>query len=170
MTILAAILVTLGCLLGVLLTLITLPGTWVMLLLALACWAWRPELFTWHPLVAALVLAILAEVAEFLGSAVGASRAGGTRSGVIGAVGGAFIGLILGSIFLPIPIVGSIVGAVVGAGLGAGAGERTLGKQTWHASWTIGVGAARGRLIAIIVKTAFAGAMAIVLVTAAFWP
>ena len=57
---------------GIVLTLLTLPGTWLMLLVALLCQLWRPEQFSWWTLGLALLLAVIAEIIEFFASAVGA--------------------------------------------------------------------------------------------------
>lgn len=168
MTIVAGVIVTIGALLGVLLTLLTLPGTWLMLLAAVACWAWRPELYGWGTIAVVAGLAVLGEILETAWSAVGARRSGGGWRSAVGGVVGALLGAIGGTILLPVPIVGTIVGAVLGAGLGAGLAERTAEGREWQDAYRVGVGAARGRLVSIIVKTGVAGAMASILIVAAF--
>lgn len=153
---------------GVLLTLFTLPGVWMTLLVALLCqWMWgEPRLFDWWTIGAMAGLALLAEVLEAASSAVGASRSGGGKSGAFGSILGAIIGAIVGSFI--IPIVGTIVGAVLGAGLGAVAGERGIAGKTWADSYKVGKGAASARAFAILLKTVVAAVVGAVLTAAVF--
>ncbi|MEM9065417.1 MAG: DUF456 family protein [Planctomycetota bacterium] len=163
--------VAIAALLGVLLTFATLPGTWLMALIAGLLWWWRPDLFTLPSFIAALIVAALAEVAEFIGGSVGAGARGAGRAGVIGGLVGALVGAIAGTILLAfLPLIGTIIGAVIGAGVGAGIGERGAAGRSWAESAKIGVGAASGRLISVFVKGAFAIVMALILVIAAFVP
>ncbi|MEM1330780.1 MAG: DUF456 domain-containing protein [Planctomycetota bacterium] len=168
MTVLAAVLVSLASLVGVLLTLLTLPGTWAMLLVAMLAWAWRPELYHWGWIAGAGVLAAGAEVAEFLASAAGARKAGGSRSASVAAIIGALIGGLLGTVFIPVPLVGTITGAVAGAAMGAFAAERAVAGGTWRESYRVGQGAGVGRLWSVVIKTGFACGMAILLMLGAW--
>jgi len=165
----AAALVILGAIVGVVLTLVTLPGMWTMLLIALICKAWQPDLLSWWTLGIGAGLAISGELVEFFGSAAGSKHSGGTRAGAWGSVAGALLGAILGTIFLPVPIVGTIVGAVVGAGLGAGVAERGISRRTWGESWKSGHGAAVGRLASVVVKGALSAIVATLLCVDAVW-
>ncbi len=166
----AGSIVALAALVGVLLTAITLPGIWFMILVALAIDVlWRPDLLSWWTIGIAIGLALLSELVELVASAAGSKRAGGTRAGAWGSIGGSLIGLVLGSIFIPIPIVGSLIGAVVGAGVGAVIAERGFSERTWTESAKSGGGAAAGRLLSAIIKTAFAVVIAFMLVVDAFW-
>ena len=170
----AASIVTLFALLGVVLTAATLPGIWIMILAAAGCQAWlmlrQPpmQMFEWWTLGACLIIALVAEVVEIFASAVGAKKAGGTRRGAIGSVIGALGGALLGTVFIPIPILGTIAGAALGAGAGAIIAERHNGRKTWSEASTIGAGAAIGRLAATVAKVAFACIVATILCTAAF--
>lgn len=164
----AASIVALFSLVGTLLTLATLPGTWLMVFVAALCWWWRPELFTLPTFVAVLVLAALAEVAEFIGGSVGAGARGGGRAGVFGGLIGAIAGAVAGTVLIPVPILGTIAGAVIGAGVGAALGERGAAGRSWSDSARVGMGAATGRLVSVFVKGAFAAIMAGVLTFSAF--
>ncbi len=164
----ASIIVTLFALGGVLLVLLQLPGIWVALLAALGCQWWRGDLFSWWTLGAVALIAALAEIAEFAASAIGAAKAKGTKAGIWGAILGSLVGLVVGSFVIPVPILGSVIGAIVGAGLGAMAAERGVSKRTWKESATVGQGAAVGRLMSTVVKTAFACVAAGVLVVGAW--
>jgi len=165
---LAASILALSCLLGIALTALTLPGTWLMLAVALACKWWIPELLPWWVIALAAGLAALGEIVEFLAASVGASRAGGSRSAMVGAGVGGLAGALLGTFLIPVPIVGTILGAALGAGAGAIAAERGVARQGWKYSWRVGSGAARARLIAVLAKTSLACMEAFLLILATF--
>ena len=150
--------------------LIGLPGIWVMLFAALLCELFLPELYDWPLLISALILAGLAELAEFLASAAGSSKAGGSRSGMVGSIVGGVAGLIAGTALIPIPLVGSVIGGVAGAGLGAMIAERGHAGRTWRESYASGQGAAIGRVVSIFVKGGFSLVIATLLVVGAWTP
>lgn len=164
----AQIIVVLGALAGVVLTLLTLPGTWFAVLIALGCkvW-WQPAMFSWWTLGVVIALAFLGEVLEIAASALGAGRAGASKRGALGGIVGSILGAVVGSMVLLFPI-GTIVGAVVGAGLGAAIVERGSTDKTWKQSAKVGTGAAVGRLTATILKTILAAAIALILGIGAF--
>lgn len=165
----AASLVTLAAWFGALLTWVTLPGMWVALAAAAACWAWQPELFSWPTFAGAAALAVLGEVVEFFASAAGAGRAGGTRAGALGSLVGSVAGMVAGAIFLPfLPIIGAILTGIVGAGVGAALAERRWAKRTWDESLRSARGAATGRALSIVAKGAVAIALAAELTLAAW--
>ncbi|MAY75508.1 MAG: hypothetical protein CMJ31_12500 [Phycisphaerae bacterium] len=163
MTIVTGIIVILAAIVGVVLTFLTLPGIWIAVGVALVCQIITPGLFNWWTLGAALVVAILAEVAEFLASAVGSGASGGTRYGAIGSIVGSLVGLLLGSFLIPIPFLGSILGAIIGAGAGALIAEMGIAKRSFAESFQSGRGAATGRAVSIVVKGGFAIVAALVL-------
>jgi uncharacterized protein len=169
--ILAVLAMLLGAIAGVVLTALTLPGLWLTLIVAVGLQFifGDPALFSWWTLGVCLALAIAAEVIELVSSAAGATKSGGGRSGAWGALIGSFIGAILGT-FIPIPIVGTIAGAVIGAAAGAIMGERGIAGKTWTASLKVGAGAAKGRFLATIVKTAIAALIGLILVVAVAIP
>jgi uncharacterized protein YqgC (DUF456 family) len=149
-------------LLGWMINIVGLPGLWLMVaaygLYALAS-GWGIYV-GWASLIAMIVLALLAEVAEFGASAAGSKAAGGRMRGMIGGVIGAFVGGILFSIFLPIWPVSTIIGAVLGAFAGALVMEFT--DKEWEHAVRVGIGAAKGRLWAIAIKMLFGLAMFLV--------
>ncbi len=164
----ASILITLGALVGVVLTLVTLPGMWVAVLVASVCVLWRGDSMHWGFLLAGVGLAVLGEAVEFFASAAGATRAGGSRAGATGSVVGGLVGALVGTVVLPIPIVGTIVGAVVGAGVGAIVGERGHAQRPWKDSMRVGGGAAAGRLASVVLKGGIAAVLALVLIVGAW--
>jgi uncharacterized protein YqgC (DUF456 family) len=157
---------------GTLLTVLTLPGLWLTLLIALVLQlVYRPEpLLSWWTLGVCLGLAIIAEVIELVASAAGAAKSGGGRSGAWGSIIGSLIGALAGSFLIPVPIVGTIAGAVIGAAAGAITGERGIAGRTWRESFRIGRGAAKGRFFATVVKSGIAALIGAILTVAAFVP
>jgi uncharacterized protein len=170
MTLLFALLLIAVLLAGWALTLLSLPGNWLMVA-ATAVYAWfAPAVIGWKVVAAILVLAALGEVVELLSGAAGTARAGGSRRGaalaLAGSVAGAIVGLLVG---LPIPLAGSLVAALLFAGLGAMAGAM-LG-EVWAgrdlaASWRIGAAAFRGRLLGAAAKMLVGGLIVAIVIAA----
>lgn len=153
---------------GLLLTAATLPGTWLIALWSVIAAAIWPESFSWWVVAACVGLALAGEVVEFASSALGAGKFGASKSGMTAAVVGSIAGAIAGTVLIPIPVVGTLTGAVLGAGLGTGMAERGVMRRSWRESGSAAVGAAGGRLVAVIVKTALAGVMALATAADAF--
>lgn len=163
----AIALVLAAALVGVVLTAITLPGTWLTVVAALGVKLWQPELFPWWVLIVAIGLALVGEAVEFGASAVGAAKGGASRRGALGAMIGSLAGAILGSpIFFPI---GTILGAAIGAAVGAIIVERGSANKTWTDASKAGAGAAAGRLVATVAKTALAAGIALLVSIAVFF-
>jgi hypothetical protein len=152
---------------GVVLTLLTLPGPWLIVLAGAALKVWRPDEIGWWSLGLLVALGLFAEGVEFGASALGAAKGGATRRGAFGAIVGSFVGAVAGSFVLFFPV-GTIAGGVVGAAAGTVIMERGSAGKSWTDAAKSGGGAAVGRLVATIAKTAVAGAMAVVLAVAAF--
>lgn len=170
--VLATVTAAVVCLVCIALTLIGLPGTWMMALLALSTRLYAPELYSWWTIGGCLGLAVLAEISDFIAGAVGAGAEGASKRAGLAAIGGGLVGAIVGTPFLP-PI-GTIIGAVAGAGLSASLAEVTLRKPeeltlmaTAKRAARVGRGAALGRFIAVLVKTAIAVVVGVWLVVAA---
>ena len=123
MAIILALLLILILLACWLLTLLGLPGNWLMVA-ATAIYAHivpvsSPAALGWKVVVALLVLAAGGEIVELAAGAMGVARAGGSRRGAVLAMVGSIIGGILGVfIGVPVPLIGPIVAAVLFAGLG----------------------------------------------------
>lgn len=160
-----------------LLTIIGLPGTWLMLLCTglVAWWHWDAgasvydQMFGLPVLIAAAALATLGEIFEFFAGVFGSSVAGGSRRSAGGALVGTFVGGLVGTFFLPIPIVGALIGACAGAAIGAWGVEIYDGRPL-GVSVQSGVGAGVGRFLGTVAKLACGVAMWILLAIAAFWP
>ena len=123
-----ALLLVAACAVGWLLSLVALPGNWVVLGLA-AVFAWLfPENesgrgMTWLTVGALAVLAVIGEIVEFAAGEAGAAKQGASRRGVALSIVGAMVGSIAGlAIGTPIPVLGSFVMALLGGAAGAFAG------------------------------------------------
>jgi len=160
MQVLWAILLLAWSLAALVLTLVGLPGNWLIVVAAAAYAMWIPPdsrvAIGWPAVVLLLVLAALGELVESLAGVLGAATVGGTRRGaalaLAGSIVGGFVGLFVG---IPIPVVGSLIAAVLFAGLGALAGamlgERWAGRSL-KASWHVGKAAFGGRVVGTLVK------------------
>jgi|CXWL01.1.fsa_nt_gi uncharacterized protein YqgC (DUF456 family) len=164
-------LVCLGCGTGVVLSAVRLPGIWLMVGgAALLGWLTQWELVGLTALLWICGLAILAEVLEFLMSAMITRRAGGSRKAAWGALIGGFVGLLFLSI--PLPIIGSVIGALLGCFLGAAIGELSVRGSIKHGT-RVGVSAAIGFALGTATKVALAFLISIIAVTSvinANWP
>lgn len=162
----AAISLLLAALLGFVLTLLTLPGLWLPLLVALGFQWFEPTMFSWWTIGAAVLLGVAAEALEFVATAAGAAKAGGTKRSAAGAILGTIAGALVGSVLLIFPV-GTILGAVVGAGAGAVLLDKTRDQRTWTESTKVGAGAAAARGIALVIKASFSALIALLLIIAA---
>lgn len=163
--VLAVVVLALASVVGLALTLVALPGNWLMVLAGVGVWAWRPELVGGWVIAWAVVLAVVGEGVELLASSLGAARAGSTRRGQVGALVGGIVGGIAGSPFPP--VLGAVIWGVVGAGLGAMLAERYWARRGADDSIRAGGGAAVGRLAAVVGKTGLGAVIAVVLMAAA---
>lgn len=174
MAIVFALLVVLALVLCWLLTLLGLPGNWLMAAIA-AVYAWLGPAqghlaFGWKTVIALLVLALLGEIVELLAGALGVAKAGGSKRGaamaLVGSILGGLVGVVVG---LPIPLVGSLVAALLFAGLGAmigtALGEIWAGQEPGK-TWRIAQRAFWGRLAGTLGKVIL-GALMIAVVLAA---
>src|SRR3954471_299175 len=87
-----------------------LPGTWLILGVAVGYAALTHESIGWVSIVIIGVLAIVGEAREFMRAGRVARRFGGSRRGSWGAIIGGTVGAIMG-VPIPIPFVGSMIGA-----------------------------------------------------------
>jgi uncharacterized protein len=158
----------------VLLVALGLPGTWLMVLSTLLVAWWQHSrgqapMFTLPVLVAVCLLALAAELFEFLAGVLGSKAGGGSRRGAIGALVGAIVGGVVGTVCIPLPIVGSLIGACGGAAIGA-LGMELHGRRTLGAALRSGAGAGVGRLLGSIAKLTAGALIWITVTVAAFWP
>jgi uncharacterized protein YqgC (DUF456 family) len=173
---------TLFCLLGavcVLSIVLSLPGTWIMIGLALVielCDSlYLPpdhnQTFGWWVILTCVGLALFGEVIELAASAAGAKGGGGSKRGMWGALIGGIVGALIFTPFIPVPIVGTLIGAILGTFIGAVVGEVT-GEQakSVRGSMKPALGATIGRVIGTFSKIGIAIVVWLVLSVAAFVP
>ncbi|MGH7134451.1 MAG: DUF456 family protein [Pirellulales bacterium] len=173
---LGLLLLFLALIAGWCLTMLSMPGNWLMVA-AVALFAWLAPSATFDigwPIVALLVgLAVVAELLELAASALGAKRAGGSRRGAVLAIFGSVAGALVGAgVGLPIPVIGSLVAAILFAGAGALVGAmlgETWKGRTLAESWKVGQSAFWGRLLGALAKTGIATAILVIAVVAALF-
>jgi hypothetical protein len=163
------------CVLGVV---VQLPGTWVLLGLALLVEAtdglYLPEgerrTFDLVVLLVALALAGLGELVEFLSGALGVAKGGGTRRGLWGALIGGLAGLVAFTpLFAFVPFFGAFLGVLLGTFAGALLGELTHERATLRSAWRPALWSALGRLAGTTGKFALALVIWMLLTVSAFW-
>lgn len=159
---------------GLGLTMIGLPGNWVVVGAAVVYRMAVGDVtrvgFSWYVVLGVVVLALLGEVVEFAAGAVGVAKVGGSRRSVALALVGSIVGGIAGLFVpIPIPLFGSLVGAVLCAGFGAFAGavagERSRG-QDMDESIPVGKAAFWGRIFGTASKLTIGFLMVVVLLIA----
>ncbi len=98
---------------GLLLSVFSISGTWLVLVgAALAAW-WFPAGPGWGTLAGFAVLAGAVEVFDALAGSWGVNRRGGSARAGWAALFGGFAGLFLGA-FIPVPLIGSLIGMMIG--------------------------------------------------------
>lgn len=157
---------------GWFLTLLSLPGNWLMAAAA-AGYAWlvpddSPWDLSWRLVAVVAVLAVLGEVIETAAGAMGVRKLGGSRRGAFLAVVVSFVGAIVGTGAIPIPVVGTVLGACLGAMVGAVLGETWKGRDATEVQ-AIGRAAFWGRLYGTLAKIVVACAMFAVAAVGVWW-
>ncbi len=168
-SILIATLAIVGCLLGVLMTALRLPGTWMIVLVGLGLGWWSE----WKTVSANSVwllvsLAAIGEAAEFGVSILTARRAGGSRRAALFGMIGGLIGMIA-TVSLPPPLLAPIGGAVLGCFVGATIGELWK-RDRFDQSMKVGFVAAVGFALGMAVKVALALGMSLIVAWKVFRP
>lgn len=161
---LANVALVMGCLLGLALTALRLPGTWLIVACGLAYGWWAD----WERVSAVLVavlagIALIGEALELLMTVVIARRGGASRRAGWGGLIGGFAGMFLLS-FVPIPIIGSMIGALLGCFAGALIGELSARSALDHSA-RVGFLSMLGFVLGTVAKLAIAFAMAGILLT-----
>ena len=154
---------------GLAVALFQMPGLWLMLAgTGVYMWVTASRGYvSGSSLIILLLLALLAEVVEFVAGGAGAKKAGASKLGMVAAMIGGIVGALLGTAFIPIPIVGTIIGACIGSFAGAMAIELWKHGDIDH-SLRVGFGAAQGRLLGIVGKLSIGVAMLLMTIVVAF--
>ena len=154
------------CLAGIFITLMGLPGLWVMVLAALLyAWYTSFQFIGLWTLLILIAIAAIAELIEFLAGSAGAKKAGGSRRAAWGALIGGLVGALV--LTIPVPIIGTTIGLCIGVFAGALIGEMTVRDDAAH-SIRVGIAATKARIYAIIIKLLFSVAMLAIAAIKAF--
>lgn len=109
------VIVAVLCLVGVLLSCLSISGTWFVvggaLLAAVVRWGEFPGFWT---VLGFVVVSVLVEVAEAFAGTWGVARRGGSALAGVAALVGGIVGLILGAM-LPLPVLGPLLGMTAGS-------------------------------------------------------
>ncbi|MCG3136941.1 MAG: hypothetical protein HJJLKODD_00779 [Phycisphaerae bacterium] len=167
--ILGWVLLSLGLLVGLLLTVLQLPGTWFILLCAIIYdWVHGFHSIGVTGLVIIGGLAAVAEVMELLAAVLGVQRAKPSPGAGWAALLGGFGGMLLCTPLIPIPVVGTIVGGMIGCFAAVWLVEyRHHGQanQGVKVGWAAMVGRLYGLLAKILAALLMTGVTITVLVT-----
>ena len=126
------------------------PGTWIMILV-LSIGAWKDEV-AWWILSLLVIVAGLAELAEFLIVQRTSARYGGSRRAFWGAIGGGLLGILIG-LPIPLPLLGPLLAGLLGTFAGA-ALVTYWETRRFHSARRVAWGALVGRAFAAAAKTA----------------
>ena len=154
------ILFVLICLASILVVPLGFPGTFFMVVAAIAFDAFLTTGIGWVAIAIALGLAVIAEVFEWTLSARFARKYGGSRRAGWGAIIGGFLGAFAG---IPVPVIGSMIGAFAGAFLGALVAEYTQPTADASSATRVATGALIGKAAATAMKLAIAFTIAFLL-------
>lgn len=172
-----AVLLVLGSLLAWCLTVLQLPGNWLIVLLtALAAWLMPEETrfsVGWLTVGIVFGLAVIGEVLELATGAVAAKKQGASRRAVclslVGGIAGAIFGAGGGSV---VPVLGTLIGILSGgaggAFLGAYLGETWKGRTDEQAV-AVGRAVAIGRTLGVLGKMSIGVVMVLVVTWDAFF-
>lgn len=146
---------------SVALILVGLPGTWILLgvamILELVDGLWLAPgvttTFGWWVLVIGIAAAGVGELIELWSGVVGADMGGGSRRSKWGAFAGGLLGALAGTALIPIPVVGTLIGVLLGTFLGAMGAEMTgAQKKGGKEALKPAIGATIGRVLGIVAK------------------
>lgn len=131
---------------GVILTILTLPGIWLVYI-AVFILAWMGSFTVITPLILVIlfVLSVFSTIADNIVMAMGAKKLGGSNWGMLGAILGGIVGLMVGN------IPGMFLGPIVGATLF----ELIFARKDFNSSFKAGIGSFFGLLLSIVLKIGF---------------
>ena len=137
-----------------------LPGTFIMVAVAILANYVAAAGIGWFAIGLSLALAVIAEVLEWTLSARFAQKYGGSKRAGWGAILGGLIGAFAG---IPVPIIGSMIGAFAGAFVGALVAEYTQPQADASSATRVATGALIGKAAATALKLAIAFTIAFLL-------
>jgi len=164
----AAVVVTALCLSGVVLSCLSISGTWLVVLGTVIAAIVRRGAFPgfWTILVF-VVLSALVEVAEAFAGTWGVVRKGGSRVAGVAALAGGVAGMVLGAL-IPIPVFGPIIGMLAGGFLLVYVVERHRLKASGKAAdiaWGVVVSRVFVTVLKVVVTLGMIGSLSIGILT-----
>ena len=148
------------CLASIFMVPLGFPGTFLMVVAAIAFDAFLSTGIGWVAIGIALALAVIAEVFEWTLSARFARKYGGSKRAGWGAIIGGFLGAFAG---IPVPVLGSMIGAFAGAFVGALIAEWSQPQVDASSATRVATGALVGKAVATAMKLGIAFTIAFVL-------
>ncbi len=143
-----------ACCVGVMLTALRLPGTWLIVASgSLFAWWSQWQRITVTIILAAIAIAAVAEVVELFMSMFTARKAGASRRASWGGLIGGIVGMLI--LAVPVPIIGPIFGALLGCFAGATIAELSV-KQDFVQGTKVGIFSAMGFALGAAAKVGFA--------------
>lgn len=131
---------------GVILTVLTLPGVWLVYLSVFILAVMdKFEIITPTILIVLFILSMLSTFIDNIVVALGAKKLGGSNWGMLGAILGGIVGL----------VIGNIVGMFLGPILGATLFELIFAHKDIKTSLKAGIGSFLGILFSLILKVSF---------------
>jgi uncharacterized protein YqgC (DUF456 family) len=150
-TILGLVIIVLLCLAGIVLSCLSISGTWLVAAASLiAIFTSGDEFPGWWTLVIFILLSAGVEVVEAIAGTWGVIKRGGSKlAGFLAGVGG-LVGMFAGTL-IPIPIAGPLIGMLVCSFALAYAAERYRLKKS-EPALSIAWGAVVARVLVVLVK------------------
>jgi uncharacterized protein YqgC (DUF456 family) len=141
---------------GLLLTVISIPGVWLIYISTiLIATIDNFQVLTPEILLILFSISLLSTFIDNIVNALGVKVMGGTIWGMIGAILGGIVGV----------VIGNLIGLILGPILGAFFFEYSFGRQTLQKSLKAGIGSFVGMLLTILIKTGVNVGMIIYVVT-----
>lgn len=151
------------CLIGFVLSCLSLSGTWVVFVATLlVAWKRWPDFPGIGTLIMFLLICILTEIVEAFAGAWGVQKRGGSKAAGWAALGGGLIGMLIGTIVIPLPVIGSLTGMMAGSFGCAFLVEHAKMKKADHAAH-VATGAVLARLGVIFLKVGMTLLMSLIL-------
>jgi uncharacterized protein len=145
LTVVVYILLGIIAIAGLVLTVLDLPGIWLIYLSTLIlAWITGFEVITIPVLVILFFISFLSTFIDNIVVALGAKRMGGSKWGMLGAVLGGIVGL----------MIGNVIGLLLGPLIGATSFELVFAHKNFNESLKAGIGSFIGLLLSIVLKLA----------------
>ena len=156
------------CLAGLVLSCLSISGTWAVVAATILAALLRPDGFPgWWTVTAFIAVAAIVEVIEALAGIWGVRKRGGSKLAGLAAFVGGFLGIFLGSL-IPVPIMGQLLGMLAGSFGLTFAVEAYRLKKAEHAAH-IALGTVLAHTAVLLLKVVVTFGMIVVLAGGAIW-